>query len=59
MKAGNIIILRKGETIETWGTLTEICEVHPEFSYHYLKGKKFPFEYKGWSFIKVNHRTKY
>lgn len=46
------------EIKEAWGSLTGLCDKHPEFSYYYLKGKKFPFEYKGVKFTKVKYRTK-
>lgn len=48
----NIIILSKGEIREYWSSLVLLCEAHPEFSYHYIKRNKFPFEYKGWRFEK-------
>ena len=38
---------------EFWSNLKLLCENHPEFSYDYIKSKKFPFEYKGWDFRKV------
>lgn len=52
-----IIIIKEDEVIPS-GSLTAICENNPLFSYHYLKGKKFPFEYKGWSFRKVPYLKK-
>ena len=42
---------------ETWGSLTEACRVHG-WSYNYLKRMKFPFTYRGLTFIKTDHRTK-
>ncbi len=51
-----IIILRFNDNYEAWGSLTELCENHPNFSYSTLKGKKFPFKYKGFYFIKVKYR---
>lgn len=53
----NVIVMSRivdGEEIdETWGSLTKLCSFHPEFKYHSMKGKKFPFKYKGWEFKKV------
>lgn len=70
MQRENVIIIHKGDTYETWGSLTEICGVvkvgnkmvstgqgHQEFKYSTLREKKYPFTYKGWKFIKVPHRT--
>lgn len=51
----NIIILYDGENYEAWGSLVEICKTK-NLSYNYLKRMKFPFEYKGMSFIKVPFR---
>lgn len=48
-----MIHLQKDERIELWTQLTDLCKAHDEFSYHYLKAKKYPFEYKGWSFRKI------
>lgn len=48
----NIIILTCGDVREFWTSLVLLCEAHPEFSYHYIKKNKFPFEYKGWTFEK-------
>ncbi len=57
MKRNNIIILVSGDKYEAWGSLTEVCQFHPEFSYDYIKKLKFPFEYKEWKFLKVPFRT--
>lgn len=48
----NIITITKGSVRENWSSLVLLCEGHPEFSYHYIKRNKFPFEYKGWLFQK-------
>jgi len=56
MNRQNIIVLVNGEQVEAWGSLTELCKNHSEFSYHYLKARKMPFEYKGWNFYKVPFR---
>lgn len=50
--ARNIIILSNDSVRECWTSLVLLCENHPEFSYTYLKGLKFPFESKGWKFEK-------
>lgn len=55
----NIIVLLNGDIVEAWGSLTEICTHHPEFSYHYLKRQKYPFSYKGWRFEKVKFRQRH
>ena len=51
----NVIVMQKDDEVEVWGCITKICLVHKNFSYHYLKGLKFPFEYKGWKFIKTKY----
>jgi len=56
MKRDNVIILRKDDQYECWGQLVELCKYHKEFSYNYIKGLKFPFEYKGYTFFKVPYR---
>jgi len=58
MERNNIIVLTKGLQVETWGSITEICDVHKNFSYLTLRTKKFPFTYKGVHFQKVPYRTK-
>ena len=52
----NIIILTNGEFHEAWGSLVEICK-EKNFSYNYLKRKKYPFTYKGLNFIRVPFRV--
>ena len=54
----NVIVMQKDDEVEVSGCITRICLAHPEFSYHYLKGLKFPFNYKGWSFKKVKYNKK-
>jgi hypothetical protein len=49
----NIIVIKTDGKEEFWSNLKLLCEHHPEFSYEYIKSKKFPFEYKDWSFRKV------
>lgn len=54
----NAVVLIYGDEIEVWGSLTKACEAH-SFSYNFLKKKKFPFQYKGIKFKKVqkDHKT--
>jgi|GEM_PF-5692406 len=52
----NIIILTKEESYEAWGSLVELCKVKG-FSYNYLKRFKYPFNYKGFYFVRVPFRT--
>jgi len=54
----NVIILSGEGRRETWGSLTMLCKHHPDFSYHFLKAKKYPFEYKGWLFEKLPYNKK-
>lgn len=56
MQRQSIIVLIKGELLETWGSLTECCKTHG-FPYHSLKAKKYPFEHEGWHFKKVLFRA--
>ena len=51
----NVIVLSKGNHKESYGSLTELCSDYPNFSYYYLKSKKFPFEYKGFLFEKLKY----
>ena len=53
-----IITLEKDGIIETWGQLTDLCFAHDEIKYETVKEKNFPFEYKGYRFTKVKHKTK-
>lgn len=48
-----MIHLSQGEKAELWSSLTKLCRCHEDFSYYYLKRKKFPFEYKGWNFKRI------
>jgi hypothetical protein len=52
----NIIVLTRGDEIETWGSLAELCRYHPDFSYYYLKRQEYPFNYKGVLFRRVPFR---
>lgn len=55
----NIIILQvisNPSIQETWGSLTEICEKHPDLIYSEIRTKKFPFDYKGIRFTKVPYK---
>lgn len=64
MDRDNIIILRQpglsaiSDQYEAWGSLTDLCKHHKEFSYSYLKRLKFPYVYKGFMFVKVPYRKK-
>ena len=55
----NVIVLSKQDTgaFETWGSLTEVCEAH-NLPYHTLKSKKYPFEFRGFRFVKTKYRQK-
>jgi len=48
-----MIVLQKNYEIELYTTLKSVVKFHKEFSYYYLRGLKFPFEYKGYSFKKM------
>ena len=48
-----IILLKKNENIEAYTALTKLCKDYKEFSYSYIKSKKFPFNYKGYEFLKI------
>lgn len=50
-----VIILSRGDEVDAYGSLTEICRKNKDFSYHYLKSKKYPFSYKGWEFNRVGY----
>ena len=50
-----VITLTKGSQIEVWGSLTEICRIKG-YSYYYLRNKKYPFEYRGVKFDKIEYR---
>ena len=54
----NVIVIQKGDKIELWGSLIELCKAHDEFSYYTIRYKDFPFTYKGWDFNKLQYRTK-
>lgn len=45
-----VIVISKGNMFEMWTTLTKMCKAHPEFSYPYLKNRRYPYEYKGLKF---------
>lgn len=44
----------KTDKIDVSNTLTDLCKRHEDFKYQTLKEKKFPFDYKGWRFDKVD-----
>ena len=51
----NYIIIESGEHIEIYTGLKKICDMHVEFQYNTLRkhSARYPFEYKGWKFYKV------
>ncbi len=40
----HVIILECEGQKEVWGSLTDLCNARPEFSYNYLKRQKLPYE---------------
>lgn len=57
MERRHIVVLIKGDQVEAWGSLKELCDSH-NLPYHSLKAKRFPFEYQGFKFYKPEYRTK-
>lgn len=57
MERRHIIVLTKGDQVETWGSLTELCSAHG-FPYHSLKDKRFPFSFGEYRFYKTEYRSK-
>lgn len=53
-----IVLSKNGKEIETWGSLTSICNAHG-FAYHSIKMNSFPFEYKGYTFTKTKYNQRY
>jgi len=47
-----VILISKDGGTAVYKTLSAACRANDNFSYHYLKSKKFPFTYKGYTFIK-------
>ena len=43
--------MQKEDQMEAWKTIKSLCTKY-DFSYHYVKRLKFPFNYKGYSFRK-------
>lgn len=54
---GRVIVITDGTNTEVWGSLTELCKSHG-LSYNYLKRFKYPFNYRGVSFQRLNFRSK-
>jgi len=52
-----IVISDEHGNVEVWGSLVEICKEHG-ISYNYLKKFKYPFEYRGVNFRRLNFRSK-
>jgi len=48
-----VIVLEREDKQEFWSNLKLLCAHHPNFSYEYIKSRKFPFDYKEWHFRKV------
>ena len=42
---------------EAWSTLKEISRQY-DIPYHQLSRRKFPFHFRGWDYIRVNHNQK-
>lgn len=56
-RANTIVVMENCEPISTYGSVRDMCNNMPGFSYHYLKGKsKFPYEYKGYKIFKTKFR---
>lgn len=53
-----IIVIEKGAQLEAWGGVTNACRAHPEFRYHSIKMKEFPFTHKGYTFNKIPYNVK-
>lgn len=53
-----VIILEKDGNKEVWGSISEICREKEDIIYSSIKAKKFPFTYKGYTFIKLPFRKK-
>jgi len=51
-----IIVITDGVNTEYWLTLTELCKAKDGVVYSSIKGKDFPFTYKGIEFKKVAYR---
>ena len=49
------LVIAKEDKVKVYGCLTTLCLKNPELRYHTIKDKKFPFEYKGWRFFKVEY----
>jgi len=56
MKRQSIIILKKGDSYQAWGSLKELCKEN-NISYWTVIRLKFPFEHDGYQFIKVPFRS--
>ena len=47
----------KGDQVEAWGSITQLCKAHPDIKYRAVNTKKFPFEHKGYLFKKVVYNS--
>lgn len=52
-----IIVMIKGDRVETWGSFTNLCKAHG-FPYFSMKMLKFPMDRDGWTILKINHNQK-
>lgn len=56
-----MIILRKTndcDFVEIWTTLKGLCKAHRDIKYYTVRYKKFPFEYRGYRFDKIEVNKK-
>lgn len=42
--------------VETWGSLKELCGMHPQLNYNSLRNKKLPIDIDGYRIIKTSHK---
>jgi len=57
MERNNIIVLSSGTSVETWGSLAEICREY-DLVFNTLSRKKYPFEHRGVLFTRTEYRKK-
>jgi hypothetical protein len=43
----HVIVVTKDDVLEVFSSLVAVCKAHPEFVFHTIKAKKFPFYHKG------------
>ena len=49
-----IITITKGAETLPYSSLKKCCELNTDFSYDYIVRFKMPFDYKGWTFNRLN-----